>query len=188
MAKLIISILVAFALISWLSGLFSGDGGTQAAVLTAPMSASDVVVNVDSTEGFQSSGYAMIQNETVTFTGKTATSFTGLSRGIENTVATGHPLVSNGLRVKFYTEDAGGLNKAMGFDAGAIMASNGIVGIPVILWDFFAITLPMVISWDNLSWMTGQLAYIRTILIIVSAGLTIALALIGLNNLISAKR
>jgi hypothetical protein len=189
MVKLFMGILIGFALVSWAVGFLTGSGGLVAAKITAPISSSNTTaLNVTSTSGFPSAGYIMLQSEIITYTGKTATSFTGLTRGVDNTVAAAHPLYEKGLSVKAYTEEAGGINKAMGYDIGGILTDSGLAGIPVIVWDFFAITLPMIISWQNLDWMTGQLAIIRTILILVCAGFTLALAITGLSNLISVRR
>ena len=129
----------------------------------------------------------MIQDETMTYSGKTSTAFTGLTRGAEGTIATSHPILYNGLYVKAMTEEASGINKALGFDAGAIMTSMGIVGIPYIVYDFCKITIPMIIRWDSLSYFTGMLSYIRTILIIISIGLPLVLLGAGIGNLIVPK-
>ncbi len=188
MSKMFIAILLGFALISWLVGLLSGSGGLLAARLSVPVSANATTINVVSTEGFASSGFAMIQDETFSYSGKGTTTFTGVTRGIENTIAVSHPIIHRGLYVKVYSEEAYGINKAMGFDIGATMTNLGIVGIPVVIFNFFTITLPMVISWRNLDWMTGQLAIIRAALMIICAGFTIALFIVGMNNILSARK
>lgn len=187
MAKLFIAILVGFGLVSWLTGFINGSGGLVAANLTSPISATATTIPVVSTDGFSTSGLGFIQDETFSYTGVDPTNFTGVTRGVENTVAVAHPLYSQGLYVKVYTEEASGINRAMGFDAGATMSQWGIAGLPIIAWDFFSKTLPMIIAWQNLDFLTGPLAIIRTILILISSGLAIALAIMGLSSLTQPK-
>jgi hypothetical protein len=187
MVKIIIAFLVGFSLASFLTGLINGEGGFIGTPLTVPMTATAVIAEVEDTTGFASSGYLMIESETVTYTGKNATEFIGITRGVDSTTVAYHPLISQGTRVMVYTENAGGVNKALGFDAAAIMSNNGLIGIPVIAWDFMTITMPMIIAWDCLSWMTGDLAIVRTILIIITLGLWIGLAIAGLANIVKPK-
>ncbi len=52
-------------------------------------------VTVASTEGFEDSGFIRIGTEVIAYTGKTATSFTGLSRGVAGTTAAGHSATAN---------------------------------------------------------------------------------------------
>jgi len=63
--------------------------------ITANISSSDVNVNVTSTAGFPTAGYIKIDNEVIIYTGKTATSFTGLSRGQLSTTAAAHTSGAN---------------------------------------------------------------------------------------------
>lgn len=55
--------------------------------ISSAVSNTDAVINVTSTAAFASAGTLLIGTETVTYTGKTATSFTGVSRARENSVA-----------------------------------------------------------------------------------------------------
>ena len=56
--------------------------------LTSDVSISDTTINVSSTDGFPSSGYINIGTDKISYTGKTATSFTGCS-GIDSTHSSG---------------------------------------------------------------------------------------------------
>ena len=51
---------------------------------------SATTITVDSTDGFEDNGYIRIENELIHYTGKTATSFTGLTRGAGGTTAATH--------------------------------------------------------------------------------------------------
>ena len=58
--------------------------------LTSSLGASDTTINVLSTTDFPVSSLLVIDNEKVTYTGKTSTSFTGVTRGAFGTTATTH--------------------------------------------------------------------------------------------------
>lgn len=55
-----------------------------------PLSSSATTITVESTTGFDSAGSILIGKEVIDYTGKTATTFTGCTRGAENTVAASH--------------------------------------------------------------------------------------------------
>lgn len=57
---------------------------TVVALLTESVNTTQTVIPVDSTDGFPSSGYIQIGSEVIQYTGKTATSFTGAIRGVNN--------------------------------------------------------------------------------------------------------
>lgn len=64
--------------------------GGQFTNLSAALNAADTTVNVTSTAGWPTSGYFMIDAEEITYTGVTATSFTGCVRGTSGSVAAAH--------------------------------------------------------------------------------------------------
>lgn len=59
-----------------------------------PNPSSTANINVVGTTGFASPGYMKIGNEIIGYTGKTATSFTGITRGLGNSTASSHPISS----------------------------------------------------------------------------------------------
>lgn len=61
-----------------------------ATTLSSNVSISDTTINVTSTTGYPSIGSILIDNEIITYTGKTSTSFTGCSRGTNYTTASAH--------------------------------------------------------------------------------------------------
>jgi hypothetical protein len=63
-------------------------GGTT--LLDGSITDSDTTITVDSTDGFSTKGVILIENEFIWFTGKTATTFTGCTRGRNDTVAAAH--------------------------------------------------------------------------------------------------
>jgi len=64
--------------------------GGQQAHLAASLNATATTATVDSTTGWPSSSYFMIDGEYLTYTGKTATAFSGLARGANGTTAAAH--------------------------------------------------------------------------------------------------
>ncbi len=166
-----------FASLSILSGIFDGGGGILATKLTAPMSEISVIAAVSDTTGFLSASVLYIANEVVYYTGKDATHFTGLSRGQEKTAAKAH---ITGTSV--YSESAGVINAALGFNPTSLIVDNAFLTGISIVWAFFTRTLPRIIFW-NYSFLQGELITVRYILMAISVGLIIALAIqIGTRN------
>ena len=56
----------------------------------AAINATATTLTVDSTADFEDNGFIRIGNEIISYTGKTATSFTGLTRGVSGTTASAH--------------------------------------------------------------------------------------------------
>jgi hypothetical protein len=79
----------------WGAGLWGGFVlNTQQTALTVPLNASNSTISVTSTTGFSNAtGTVLINQELATYTGNTATTFTGATRGANGTIATSH---SNG--------------------------------------------------------------------------------------------
>lgn len=75
----------------WSAGLWGGFS-TNAAVdyLNGGINASVTTITVDATTGFATSGTLLINEELITYTGKTGTTFTGCVRGTNGTVAAAH--------------------------------------------------------------------------------------------------
>lgn len=69
-------------------GSFHQDGNTT---LTASMSnVSTAAIQVTSTDSFLSSGYLLIESELIAYTGKTSTTFTGITRGVYGSTNVSH--------------------------------------------------------------------------------------------------
>ena len=58
--------------------------------VNSAVNATATTITVDSTADFEDSGFIRIGNEVISYTGKTATSFTGLTRGVAGTTAAAH--------------------------------------------------------------------------------------------------
>ncbi|MDB2584599.1 flagellar hook-basal body complex protein, partial [Alphaproteobacteria bacterium] len=60
--------------------------------VAAQLTTTGTTLTVDSTADFESNGFLRIGNELISYTGKTATSFTGLTRGVGGTTAAQHEI------------------------------------------------------------------------------------------------
>jgi hypothetical protein len=78
------------ALLKFPNGAFHQDGATT---LTGAMTnTSTTAIQVASTALFQSSGHLLIGSELVAYTGKTSTTFTGITRGVYSTTNVAHSI------------------------------------------------------------------------------------------------
>lgn len=75
----------------------SSSAGT--ASMTASITASLTTITVDSTSSFPSHGRAIMDSEVFEYTGKTDTTFTGVTRGVEGTTASTHDGTSTAVTV-----------------------------------------------------------------------------------------
>lgn len=93
-------------------GQFTQDGTTE---LTGSMSNNSTTpIQVISTAEFSNSGYLIIEQEIVQYTGKTATTFTGITRGVKGTTNVSH---SPGAQVSEAAAVASGtVSQAIAFD------------------------------------------------------------------------
>jgi len=71
-------------------GYNSISGGATTINIIGGISAADVTITVTTTTGFPTRGALQIEGEWVTYTGKTATTFTGCTRGRFNSTAAAH--------------------------------------------------------------------------------------------------
>lgn len=72
------------------TALFANEDSANATYITAEVSASAATVNVVSTANFAASGTFYLDQEAIAYSGKTATSFTGCTRGQYGSKATRH--------------------------------------------------------------------------------------------------
>lgn len=116
------------------AGLLEGTGGAAirfpyfaayqngTTTLTANMTnVSTTPIQVTSTTDFQSAGFLIIGNEIVQYTGKTSTTFTGITRGVKGTTNVAH---TAGVAVTEAAAVTVGTAQAMTIDT--VTVSNGI--------------------------------------------------------------
>lgn len=83
---------------SW-PAIYYGGGTFEPAALSAAMTASSTSISVNSTTNYANAGRIMIDKERINYQRRTSTSFTDLTRGVDNTAATAH---SSGAQVAQY--------------------------------------------------------------------------------------
>lgn len=168
--KLVAAWFVMYAVCVLLSSVYQGGGGLVSTSLTASLSKSEnSTMHVTSTVGFLEPTIVYIENEQIYAANKTATTFTGLTRAYNNTDSAAHGQV--GLPV--YTLEMGTINQAAGFQISEVETTGGSAAAP----GFNPVTLiraiPQVVWW-NYPFLTGQLIYLRIILIMVGIGFSVA--------------
>ena len=137
-------------------------------------------ISVHSTSGFNDRGVLVIDNETIQYTGITATSFTGLTRGARKTSATEHPATKDGLTRRVYSEAPGIVNTLVGFDIASGFTDGGIVGLAKgtinTFRNFpdFVGAMARIILWDW-SYLEGPYVYLKYLLLYpLSAGMVLS--------------
>lgn len=101
-------------------GQFLQNG--QTTLTLAMTNNSTVPIEVISTSPFSDSGYIIIENEIIQYTGKTATTFTGIIRGVKGTTNVAHD--ANVYVVEAAANASGTTSQAIGFDTTAF--SNNV--------------------------------------------------------------
>lgn len=168
MNKLIVFFMLLFLLGTVLSGIMEGGGGIATTSLVANHSETVTTLTVFNTEGFLKSSYVEMGNERVAYTNKTATTFTGCTRGYDDTEATTHDA---GDRV--YSPDAGVLNSALGFNVASTGSTLGVIAVPMVTLRFVTTTLPRLILWNYSFLQEGWLQYLRIVLQFISVGFVV---------------
>lgn len=171
MAKLIAFFLVMFIGASIFSAIIEGGGGIATTRLTAAIDDDDTTIPVESTDQFLSSDYIVIGNEEIFYTGKTAVTFTGATRGYHDTVPTYHADDSLAM-----TEDSSAVNNALGFNVMAEADKSGAGAILTVPVNFFTKTIPNIIQM-NWAFLDGQMAIVAYFFFAMAAGLIITLGI-----------
>lgn len=163
------SFLAAAIMLTIICALMDGAGGIVATNMAVSANTTDTHFDVDSTTGFLGSGIIWAGKEKIAYTATNSTAFLNLTRAYEDTTASSHAVDQ-----RVYSETAGLVNKAMGFDIGTLATTGGWTAVPMILKDFFVYTLPKLITW-NYSFFEGDLlTLIRYVLMAISIALVIA--------------
>jgi len=157
-------------------GVLAGGGGYAATSLTVAVDEDDAILEVVSTNGFLDADYIELSNgEKVLYTGKTALTFTGCTRGYNESTATSHAI---GAMV--YTTSANTINNAMGFNIAATVDSMGLWSIVTVPWNFATKTMPRLLIMPY-QLFTGDLVIFAVILVIIQMAvvITIGMSFIG---------
>jgi hypothetical protein len=186
MSKMITFVICIFILGTYLSMIIDDGMGMASSRLTQNIDADDTTINVASTTGFLTADMLVIESEKIVYTGITATSFTGCSRGYDGTIAKSHVINSKGIYPMAYSPESSILNDALGFSPGALSAVNGWTAIVTVPLNFFTRTLPNVLSF-NFPFLQGGMAILGYFFLAMSIGILISLAIAliyGLGSLL----
>lgn len=159
--KIIGGLIFVFACASILGFLLDGKDPIIGTTLTQSLSKTATTMTVASTSGFPTGGDVLyVDDEIMSYTGKTATTFTGLKRGQQDTKPASH---SSGKFV--YNETAGVLNKSVAYSATQSATRGGSINIPTQPLDFITKVIPKAFLADY-SFLEGDLAYIKFIVLV----------------------
>jgi hypothetical protein len=143
---------MAFVMMQIISFNVEGQGGLAATSTTSTISITEVsVINVTSTGGFLSVDYVVIGSEIICHTGRTGTTFTGLTRGCRDTDAQTH---AAGVRV--YNETTSVMNQVIGFNIAETMSTSGPIRVVIMVPRALMHAVPKLIQWDY-SYLEGDL-------------------------------
>ena len=109
MSRQLVFFLFMFLYAMILSGAMSGEIGLVSAALAGAVDSNDTTVTVDTTSGFPSSGRLWIGDEQLSYSGTSATTFTGLTRGVDTEAS------SHASSTRVYSEGAGVANQLLGY-------------------------------------------------------------------------
>ncbi len=144
--------IMAFVMMQIISLNVEGEGGLAATRLTSAMSIAEVsVVNVASTNGFLTEDYFVVGSEIICHTGRTGTTFTGLTRGCRETDAQTHAVGS-----RVYNEATSVVNQVVGFNIAETMSTSGPIRVVIMVPSALMHAIPKLIQWDY-SYLEGQL-------------------------------
>lgn len=164
-------------------------GGMAVTRLSNDIDLDDTTLQVASTANFlNASGavpaYLVVLNggkEVVSYTGKTDTTFTGVTRAVADP-QTGeqYEATSHVAGAKVMTTNVGAIDSFMGYNVGG---AQGVIGtVKVVVASGIAIlkNLPRMLAWDY-PWFQGQAAILRFPLFALSAGFVWAIAMVFLQ-------
>jgi hypothetical protein len=181
-------IITLFVVMTTISFAMDGESGIAATTLSATIDENDTTITVASTTGFLDVDYLIIGEENLCYTAVIANTFTGITRGCNNTEPNDHVA---GTRV--YNEATGLLNTLVGFNIAEAMSSVGVLKVPFMLAGAIPRAFAKIISWDY-SYLEGTLwsfplFYIKLILLYpLSAGFMISFILIMVNVFMGIAR
>ncbi len=175
MGKFVTAYMVIYLAFSILSSIMSGGGGVCATQLTANIDDDDTTIYAVTT-GFLEADTLFIEDEEITYSGKTNTSFTGCVRGYGTSEADSH---TSGTAV--YTRSTDVLSAAFGFNIINTSEAYGTMGVVNIGFRFLQRGISELASF-NFAFLTGDWVYLRYIGMAIGVGLIIVFAVIALST------
>jgi hypothetical protein len=184
--NLFIFFVFAFGSITILSAIIDGNTGLQTTRLTAAITETDTTLNVETTEPFPKRGTVMIGNETICYSGKSTTQFTGLTRGEDCRMhSTAQSYAANR---QVMSEGPGIINTLVGFDITSAFADGGFIGLAKGIYTSaknlpnFLAAVSRMVMWDY-SFLTGGFVYIKYLVLYpLSAGMVLSFVRLALGR------
>ena len=181
--NLFIFFVMTFVSLGLLNAILEGNTGLASTNLTATLSEDATTMSVQRTQGFTGSGVLVVGDEKLCFTGSTANTFTGLTRGQQcrsDSAAASH---AAGQRV--YSESPGVINVLVGFDIASAYSDGGLFGFvkgtvkSVANLPAFMQAVAKMIAWDY-RFLDGEYVYVKYLLLYpLSAGMVLAFVRMG---------
>lgn len=184
----ITGIMTIFIVGTILSFSVDGEFGIAATTLSTAIDENDTTITVTDTTGFLNLDYVVIGEENLCYTGKTATTFIGITRGCNETEAENH---ASGVTV--YNEGSNVVNTLVGFNIAEATSTAGVIRVPFMLATTVPRTFAKIIAWDY-SYLEGTLwgvplIYIKFIIFYpISAAFMIALIVMLINVFMGVAR
>ena len=184
--NLFIFFVFIFGSVTIISSIIDGQTGLGTTSLTSDVYETSTTVGVKTTEAFQSQGTFMIGSEIMCYTGKTATTFTGITRGEDcrrNNVVGEH---ASGRQVM--NEAPGVINTLVGFDITSAFSDGGIIGLAKGIYTSaknlpaFLSAVARMVMWDY-SFLDGGFVYIKYLILYpLSAGMVLSFVRLALGR------
>lgn len=172
MWRIIAGLIVLHIFLSFIDGIVAGASDIYVTKLTQNATETDTTINVQDTTGWRTSDYIWIGDEKIKYNGHTPTTFTNCVRGYDGTDARSHVLGS-----RVYSRMSDAIRTSAGYNVMDIGASAGGINVALIPLRFLMTALPQLVVWNYSFLKEGSVQYIRMILIAVSTGFLIYLAL-----------
>lgn len=184
--NLFIFFVFIFGSVTIISAIVDGHTGLGTTELTAPVSLTATTITVDTTEAFPEHSTLVIGSEIMCYTGKTSTTFTGITRGEDcrkNNSVSAH---SSGRQVM--NEAPGLINSLVGFDITSAFSDGGFIGLAKGIYtsaknmNSFLSSVARMVMWDY-SFLTGGFVYIKYLVLYpLSAGMVLSFVRLALGR------
>jgi hypothetical protein len=161
--------------------IMDGMGGIQSVKLTQNITSSSTVIYVTNTSGFLYSDYVTIGGEDIRYWKKTSNTLLVASngRGYNGTTAATH---NKGSMAR--NQGANIVNSILGYNVVSTDSEATGISMGIAVLKFFTVSLPKLGTWDFPQFKTTEWTqFIRMILIMLSAGITIWIIYSVLSNL-----
>ena len=157
-----------------------GHSGLATAQLQTALSPTSTTITVDSTLGFFQPDLVWIDDEIICYTGLTATTFTGLTRGCHDSKPADHAITNkDGSSKRVYNEGTGLINQALGYNVLNMLSDSGLIKGSVQIITVLPAMLGNLVSklvFFNYSFLEGPAVWIKyCLLLALGGGLIMAL-------------